>query len=155
MEENREQLFEFRSYQADDVNFIHDSWKKSYYEWGTGHNLLGFSSFDTYHRPIRDKILNNPNVAIVMASAAKDPSTILGWIAVEKPNTSDYTLLHYIYIKASVLGEGIATDLVNRTVHIKPVLYTHSTVKARRIIRDNWRAEKNYFDLWHYTPHLI
>lgn len=148
-------LYRFRPYQPDDVAFIQSSWGHSYYEGGAGHQQLTPQDFHSYHRPIREKALNNPNVAAIVCVTRDAPETILGWILVEKPNQSPYIMLHYLYVKAAVQREGIGSELMKMALPIRPVLYTHSTIKARRIVKENWKAQKNTYDRFHFTPHFV
>lgn len=149
-----EAVYEFRPYVSDDIPFIHSSWGTSYYEGGNGHKQLSPEEFHSYHRPIRERVLSNPNCTAIVCSNKDDPSHIIGWILVEK--SSPYFLkCHFLYVKATFQGNKIARELVKRGLPQRPVLYTHSTMKLRRIIKDNWRAEKNEFERFLFTPHLV
>lgn len=149
------QLFAFRPYVQDDVPFIHSSWGTSYMEGANGHHQLTPDEFHAYHRPIRDRALSNPNCAAIICHATNDFAHIIGWILVEKPSRGSYLKLHYLYTKASFSGHGIATELIKMALPIRPVLYTHATIKARRIIKENWKANKNSFQRWIFCPHLV
>lgn len=153
MDQDKE-LFLFRPYTSDDLNFIHSSWGTSYLEGTQGHKQLKADEFHAYHRPIRDKVLSNPNATAIVCAAKSDPTTILGWILVEK-NEDPYMRLHFIYIKGSFQGNGIAKDLIRLALPIRPVLYTHSTQKARRIMKENWQSSRNDYERWFFCPHLI
>ena len=148
-------LYEFRSYVPDDIPFIQSSWGNSYYVGVSGHQQLSPEEFHSYHRPIRERALSKPNIAAIVCHAKADPSTILGWILVEKPNDLPYLTLHYLYVKASVQGNHLGSELVRMALPIRPILYTHSTTKARRIIKENWKANKEDYARWLFCPHLI
>jgi len=95
-------LYIFRPYTPDDVNFINNSWGNSYYEGSNGHKQLDATEFHAYHRPIRDRALANPNCAAIICASKEDETTILGWILVEKPKDSPYLKLHFLYVKAAL-----------------------------------------------------
>lgn len=148
------ELFSFRPYKPDDVPFIHSSWGTSYYEGNPGHKQQNSDEFHSYHLPIRNKVLNNPKATAIVCAANNDQDTILGWILVEK-NEDPYIKLHYIYVKGALQGNGIAKQLIHMALPIRPVLYTHSTQKWRRIMKENWKANKNDYDRFFFCPHLI
>lgn len=152
---NEAALYTFRPYDPSDLNFINSSWGNSYYEGLNGHKQLDAEEFHSYHRPIRERTLAKSNVTAIVCAAANDSSTILGWILVEKPVASPYMKLHFLYVKAALKGHGIARELVKMALPTRPIIYTHSTAKARSIIRENWKANKNEFDRWFYCAHLI
>ena len=144
----------FRPYNDSDVAFIHSSWGMSYYQGGQGHAQVQPDEFHQYHRPIRDRVLSNPNATAIVCVSKEDPSTILGWILVEK-NQDPYMRLHYLYVKGSLQGEGLGRKLMEMALPVRPVIYTHSTQKARRIMKENWKANKNEYDRFFFCPHLI
>ena len=147
-------LFIFRPYTPDDVNFITNSWGISYLEGTAGHKQLTPDEFHHYHRPIRDKVMGNPNATAIVCASKEDPTTILGWILVEK-NQDPYIRLHYLYTKATFQGEGIATRLMQMALPIRPVIYTHSTSKARRIMKENWKSGREDYSRFFFCPHLV
>ena len=147
--------YSFRPYVPDDVNFIHSSWGSSYHDGVNGHHQLTPDEFHAYHRPIRDRVLSNPNSAAIVCHNKSDPDHIIGWILVEKPARGNYIKCHYVYVKSTFGGEGIATELMKMALPIRPVLYTHLTLKARRIMKENWKANKNTYERFHACHHLV
>lgn len=143
--------FEFRPYVPGDIPFIQSSWGSSYYD-GTGikHDLSP-QEFHEFHRPIREHFLNRPTAAVIVCAWQKDPDTIIGWIAVEKPRKSPGLVLHYIYVKQAFKGEKIAQKLVQMALPMRPIFYTHLTEKANKIMRKN--AED--FTEFIFVPHLV
>lgn len=150
-----DKAYTFRSYVPNDVNFIQSSWGISYFEGTPGHKQLSPEEFHKYHRPIRERALANPNVAAIICQAKNDPDHIIGWILVEKPPETPFMLCHYIYVKSTFHGEGIARELVKIALPIRPVLFTHQTQKSKRIMKENWKAKKNEFDRWFNVPHIV
>lgn len=149
-----EAAYIFRPYTTDDIPFILSSWGSSYFEGTSGHKQLQPDEFHHYHRPIRDRVLSNPNATAIVCVSKDDPSTILGWILVEK-NQDPFIRLHYLYVKGSLQGEGLGNKLLKIALPIRPVIYTHSTQKARRIMKENWKSGKNEYERWFFCPHLI
>ncbi len=150
-----EAAYTFRPYLPTDIPFIHSSWGASYFEGVRGHKQLNEVEFHSHHRPIREKALNNPNCAAIVCCSKNDPDHIIGWILVEKPNESPYIVLHYLYIKNTFQREGIGKELLKAALPIRPVLYTHATDKSKRIMKENWKANRADFDRFFPTPHLI
>lgn len=157
--------YTFRPYVQDDVNFIQSSWGHSYYSGSSYKDLLAPKEFHERHRPIRDRILARPNVAIIVCVSKEYPDTILGWILVEKPPAPPDgfrgIFLHYLYVKEAFKKEHIATELIDLVATpSKLVLYTHITEQAGRIMgelrmKDKASNRKDRFEHFYYEPHLI
>ena len=141
-------MFTYRPYEPQDVNFIQSSWGSSYYKGGEFHKWLTPDTFHNYHRPIREKILSQPTLAIIVCCSSEDKNQIIGWIAVEPLYMTDKFIVHYVYVKQLYKGEGIAKDLFHRSVPHKPIYFSHMTDKAWKILA---KHEGDYF----YSPHLI
>lgn len=152
---DQEAEYSFRPYIQEDIPFIQSSWGISYYAGGRGHQQLDPDEFHKYHRPIRERALSNPNCAAIICVAKSDPSLIIAWILVEKPLDAPYLKLHYIYTKGAFMGQGIASELLNKALPIRPVLYTHRTQKAQRIIKENWKSGKQKYQRFIHAPHLV
>lgn len=143
-------VFSLRPYKPSDVNFIQHSWGSSYYKGADYLDYLSPKEFNEKHRPIREDILKKPNTACIIACDSKDEDLILGWILVEKP-VGNGLLLHYIYVKEAFKGEGISDELLKYALPDKPILVTHMTDRARKIIR----KKKNEFKDYLYAHNLI
>lgn len=139
----------FRPYIAKDLNFIRDSWGKSYYKGGDFSKHLSPEAFHRHHRPIRDGILGRPNLAIIVCASREDNDQLIGWIAVEVLHGTLQLIVHYVYVKQLYKGERIASELFERAVKTRPIFFSHMTDKALRIL-----AKKSKDDFY-YAPHLI
>lgn len=106
-------------------------------------------TFHFYHRPIRDRILEKENVAIIVCSATSDPDQIIGWILVETLHATDKLIVHYVYVKQLYKCEKIASELFGRAVKSRPVFFSHLTDKALRILSKKSKGD------FYYAPHLI
>lgn len=145
-----EDIYILRPHRSSDLNFIQNSWGSSYYKGAEYNSSLSPKEFNLEHRPIREKILNNPNTSVIIACGKVDEDLILGWIIIEKPKTKG-TILHYIYIKEVFKGEGISESLLAQALKAKPILVTHMTDRARKIIK----KKKYFFKDYVFSPETI
>lgn len=135
--------FILRPYRDSDINFIQNSWATSYYKGADFILYLSPKEFNEKHRPIREEILNRPNVAVIVACNSKDEDQILGWIVVEKPRGQGL-ILHYIYVKEAFKKEGVSYELLKKALPEKPILVSHMTDRARKIIGKKKEFFKDY-----------
>lgn len=141
-------MFLFRPYEAQDLNFIRSSWGYSFYDENKTFKSMSPELFHHYHRPIRDRILSQPTLAIIVCCSEKDPDQIIGWIAVEQMPEGETQILHYVYVKALYQKEGVAKELFKRAVLKLPVYYTHLTDSV-------WPYVMKRPQDFKYIPHLI
>lgn len=134
--------FKLRPYCKDDLNFIQNSWGSSYYKGAEFNDVMSPREFNAQHRPIREEILSRPNAAVIIACSKEDEDLILGWILIEKPKEG--LMLHYLYVKEAFKGEGVSTELLKKALIEKPILVTHMTDRARKIIRKKKEQFKDY-----------
>lgn len=139
-----------RPHRASDLNFIQNSWGASYYKGADYVDFLTPNEFNNQHRPIRENLLKRPTTAIIIACDRADEDLILGWVLVEKPKTEGL-LLHYLYVKEAFKGEGVSNELLKKALPEKPILVTHMTDRARKIIKKKHEYFKDYF----YAPETI
>lgn len=140
----------FRPFVKGDLNFVSNSWGSSYYKGASYQKHLTPDEFHKHHRPIRDKFFANPSGAIIVCASKSDENIIIGWAAVEKPE-ANALILHYVYVKQAFKGWGIANELVERALPERPVLFTHLTERAERIM---YSSPNNKFQDFYYCPHL-
>lgn len=143
--------FEFRPYVLDDIPFIQSSWGSSYYAGGSIRTHLSPEEFHDFHRPIREHFFSRPTATAIVCVWKKDPSLIIGWIAVEQPKKSPGMILHYLYVKQAFKHEGVARKLLRMALPTKPVLYTHRTDKAEKLMKKH----DDFFKQYIFAPHLI
>lgn len=141
----------FRPFLLDDLNFISNSWGSSYYKGADNHLFFSPDEFHEHHRPIREKFFDNPRGSVIVCCAKETPSLIIGWIAVEKPKECSGMILHYLYVKQAFKSEGIAKELLKRALPTTPVIFTHLTEKASRILDSKRERFKDYY----FRPHII
>lgn len=139
--------YSLRPYRNDDIPFIQSSWGSSYYQGGGYQRLMSPQLFHHYHRPIRESFFDRPCSSVSIICATEDPSLIMAWLAWEKPEDEDCVILHFLYVKQAFKGEGLAKELLSSFKDQKPILYTHLTEQAEKIIE---KKRLKYF----YCPHL-
>lgn len=138
----------YRPYSESDIPFIRSSWANSYYKGCTNHKDIDPQEFHRMHRLLIDRFFERSNGTVVVVHFENEPDIIMGWIAVEIIST--HMIIHYVYIKNSFKQMGILDNLIKRVnSKNKPIIITHLTDKARRIIQNN----QKYRDC-KYIPHL-
>lgn len=149
MSELETQDLVFRPYTPEDRAFIESSWASSYYSACRIKDLLSPEDFHSFHRPLRERFFNRPNATVIVVSPGDDPFLILGWIAVEVlPNCA---VVHYVYVKSVYRREYmLASQLLVRAVPQGPVLFTHCTPRASKIMAANPERFKHF----RFSPHL-
>jgi len=124
----------YRPYGEDDIPFIRSSWANSYYKGCTDHKAVATEDFHSFHRPLQDRFFKKPTATVIIAHEESEPDIIIGWIAVEVIST--HLLVHYVYIKNTFKGENLLKGIIERVnTKRRPVIITHLTDKARRIIK--------------------
>jgi GNAT superfamily N-acetyltransferase len=145
---NGEAELSYRGATPEDLPFIQSSWGSSYYAGTHAVKILTPDEFHFCHRPLRERFFEQPNTQIIVCTPDDDRWLILGWIATELiPSAS---IIHYVYVKSAFKGQGIARELIKRTVKSSPVIYTHLTERAAKIIS----RKPDKYNTWKYVPHL-
>lgn len=139
----------FRGYTEDDIPFLHSSWGSSYYKGSLANQHLSPEEFHAYHRPIRERFFQKPNATVIVAANPEDSWEIAAWIAVEK--SASALILQYLYVKSAFKGHGVASQLIKRALPSTPILYTHMTERASRIMARNYSKYREF----KHVPHLV
>lgn len=139
----------FRAANPDDLAFVRNSWGSSYFKGTRANKILSPDTFHAYHRPIRERFLSKPNTTVIVCASAEDPWIIAGWIAVEA--IPEALILQYIYVKEAFQRRGIAKQLIKRALPTIPILYTHLTEKAGKIIA----RKHEHMAGFRHVPHLV
>jgi RimJ/RimL family protein N-acetyltransferase len=139
----------FRPHTQEDIPFLHHSWATSYFKGSGASKWLTPKEFHAFHRPIRERFFSKPTGTVIVCSPPDDHWHIIGWIGVEKIHSA--LILQYLYVKESFKGRGIAKELVRRALPTSPVLYTHLTDRASKIM------SKKFIQLsdFKHVPHLV
>lgn len=124
-----------REMNSDDVNFVYNSWLKSFRNSLEAMNQTNEVYYDN-HKNLIEKLLNKSNVNII--HPADDPSHILGFMC------SEGNIVHYIYIKYNYRKLGIAKHLLTSIVSGDTFYITHIT----KNIRDKVDNQKIVYNPW-------
>lgn len=146
-----DKAYTFRPYKKEDLNFISSSWGNSYYMGNACFRILTPDEFHAYHRPIRDRFFSRPTATVIVCVSSSDPDLILGWIALEEIPYCKARILHYIYIKQAFKEEKIAEGLLMFLKTDKPIVYTHLTERATKILKRN----PDKYSGFSFVPHLV
>lgn len=150
MEAEDNETHTFRPYTTTDIPFVQNSWGSSYYKGSSYHTVLTPDEFHAFHKITRDSFFHRPQAAVILCVSKEDPDLIMGWIAVEKPVKSPGIVIHYVYVKQAFKGLGMASALLEKVCGDGPVLFTHLTERANRMMIRNPDKFQDFF----YAPHL-
>jgi hypothetical protein len=141
----------YRSYCEDDIAFIRSSWANSYYKGSSSNKAISPEDFHKFHRPLIDRFFSRETATVIICHAEGEENLIIAWIAVEVLST--HLVIHYVYVKNTFKCEGfhISTKLVEKVnAKNKPIIFTHLTDKAIKIMQSNQQKYKRFI----YIPHL-
>lgn len=137
-----------RPYSVEDLAFIRSSWANSYYDGNKDHKLIPPQDFHNSHRALIDRFFQRPTSTVIIACNPNDINHILGWIAIEiLPSAA---VVHYVYVKQAFKGEKLASKLLSNVPTNKPIVITHMTERASRILAKKYLKYKDF----KYMPHL-
>lgn len=137
----------FRWMEDDDIRFVANSWLKSYRDGGFAGGIPN-TRYYKKHRELIERVRKNGDV--LMVSERGKETKILGWAAYE--DTDDGRVLHYIYVKRSVRGSGIAGSIATILMLNAPPgdgSYSHRTELGRKLASKLRRAG------WVYDPYAF
>lgn len=117
-----------RQANEDDVNFLFNSWLRSFRGSGSLAKGVVNTVYFTEHHKVIEKILKT--AAVYVAVDPEDSKNIYGWVCFEY--IEGVFCLHFAYVKHIYRGLGIATTLLSKSGHdfSKPSIHTHSNDKA-------------------------
>ena len=119
-----------RKANQEDVNFIFNSWLKSFRGSRFAQDMSNTIYFNEHHK-VLERLAKTSE--IIIACADKDPEQIFGYICVEK--IEGVFVLHYIYVKHTYRGMGIAKLLLSAFEREPDTTgcYTHHTRIAEKL----------------------
>lgn len=139
----------FRTHTEEDLPFLHSSWGSSYYDGTQAKKYLNPDEFHAYHRPIRERFFERRTKHITICTPDDDAWHILGWAATEQ--RANCQILHYLYVKSAFKCQGIAEALLKRACPKGPILFTHLTDRAARIMA----KKHSEFEGFIHVPNLV
>lgn len=126
-----------RKVKPGDLNFIFDSWMKSWREskWaGTTPNHLYYN----VQRELIEGLIHRGATLLVVSPAGQD-DIILGWACGEEKDGA--SVLHYLYVKDPFIGFDLDRALLDALPGTKPGFITH------KLTGKEWKA-------WRHTPEM-
>ncbi len=127
-----------------DMNFIYNSWLKSYKNSLIGKTMTN-DVFFTNHKQVISEILNSPLTSIVVAVSPEDNDQILGFACIE--TSPSYNVLHYVYVKFTFRKFGIASSIIDG-------LGGWDRFKFVTHLPKNWKTVSRKHNV-HYNPYLV
>lgn len=130
-----------------DRGFVVDSWRQSYWRAPA---VLGMSrdAFMSEQKTRINRWMGTPGAVLVVAHPVDDDDVIVGWAAAERAAGSTVApeVLHYVFVRRELRGEGIARALVGAMHMQAPVTFTHWSRWLRAAPKETqfnplWRAQ--------------
>ena len=128
-----------------DDGFIYNAWLKSYKDSSCGKTIVS-DIFYSNHKEIVRKLIEDPNVSIVLAVNPDNTSQIYGFAAVE--TTPSVSTVHYVYTKYSFIQLGLARAMISE---VEPDL---SKIKFITHLPRDWREIATKYKVL-YHPYLL
>lgn len=121
-----------RTANEQDVNFIFNSWLKSY-QSSVSAKLLSPTIYFQFHHKVIEQLLQR--CAVVVACQQQDPTQVYGYLVYEV--VDDVPVIHYAYVKHAFRQMGIYSLLLAATTlsSRNQAFYTHETHTALKLIR--------------------
>lgn len=109
---NKDELVTIRDMLPEDKNFILATWLRgTFYGESVYSNMPKSLFMDKYHK-VLEFLLTNPNTKVRVACLKDDADVILGYSVF----TKDSNTLHWVFVKKSWRGIGIARDIVPSSI---------------------------------------
>lgn len=124
-----EHLFNLRAARDDDGNLILSDWLKSFRDSEFAKHMANPVYFSGHQELVKKVLLRS---AVICAVDPNDPNHVFGWICIETRGLTQ--IVHYIYVKKSFRGFGIARKLMT-LVETNPFFYTHKTESSPSIFK--------------------
>lgn len=120
----------FRAALQQDVNFIFNSWLKSYRNSNFSRFISNTIYYAEQHKIIEDLVAANK---VIIACDATDSTQLYGYICAGE--VEGFIVCHYVYVKHTYRNMGIGKELLKQANHdpAKAGLYTHHTKIADRL----------------------
>jgi hypothetical protein len=134
---NLAEVVAFRPMAPGDVNFVLDSWLRSYRESPYAGCIPNNRFFDIMHEAVEGLLARGAKVEV--ACAKHDPDKILGWLCGEIIN--EELCLHFCYVKDPYRRMGLMTELLDRldeTHKEGKRMYTFKTAASKWLPKKWW-----------------
>lgn len=130
-------MIKTRTARKEDVNFIFDSWLKSWRKSKYAGVIPNNLYYSTYRSTIENLVARGAELTV--ACPENNDDHILGWICHEKTSDS-FAVIHYLYVKDPFMKQGIDGLLLDCVGGSKPGFYTFNYAQVANVCRkDGWR----------------
>lgn len=120
--------YNIREAKGSDLNFIYDTWLKSYRNSVLA-SQCGDAVFFSHYRFVIDKLLHDCKPLI--ACLPNDEDVILGYLVAQAPDT-----IHYLFVKEAFRQLGIGNALItHQNLSSDPLTLTHISPFCKYIAR--------------------
>jgi GNAT superfamily N-acetyltransferase len=126
--------FVVRTGNEEDWNFVYATWLRSFKRSSYFAKHIQDALFFENHHKIVEAILRR-GALVRVATPAEDPATILGYLVGEGE------VVHFIYVKKSFRGFGVARSLLSQTSHDSQ--FSHWTYDADYLLKKYPKAVYN------------
>ena len=130
-------ILSIRDVRRSDVPFITSTWLRSFRDEGELCAGIPNTVYYFWHHRLIAQLLSTSYVLV--ACADTDPDLVLGYAVADVPeNAKGVLVVHYLYVKRSARGVGVARALAKALDdHFRPsvILYTHRTRSGKTLAR--------------------
>lgn len=133
----KSELISYRKASVNDTNFILSSWIQGLYHNKTAFSDMEKDTFMKIYNVVLKFLIDELNPNILIACLRDEPDAIIGYSVLSASQTS----VHWVFVRKSWRGIGIAKDLVPKTV----IHATHLTACGRDIIKKQGIIKFNPF----------
>lgn len=138
-------LYQIRSAQPEDVNFILNSWLMSYRHSPFAKGVLKDVYFKKHHEFVKACLARS---AVFCAVSKDDTTQIYGWVCIEPPTGHELTrALHYVYVKHPYRNFGIGSSLLSHVLESEPK-FAFSHLATGKLL--GFLAEKGSYDPYRF-----
>ena len=143
---DEEEVVQVRPGRPSDTNFVTSSWLRSLRAGGRFTAGIPNDVYYQMHHRILELLI--PKSLLLVLCNADDPDQIIAWACVERQ--PEILLLHYVYVKHSLRGNGFMSLLLQQVLDHEAVQFkicTHMTTA--------WDALRPRDRGWVYNPYAL
>lgn len=124
-----------RPARKEDINFIFDSWLKSWRKSRYAGVIPNHLYYATYRATIESLVARGAELKVACHPSNEDH--ILGWSCTEV--TSDgFSVVHYLYVKDCFFNLGVESELLDNLPGEKPGFYTFNYKQVKESLEAKW-----------------
>lgn len=135
-----------RPARTEDINFVFDSWLKSWRKSRYAGVVPNHLYYATYRATIESLVARGAMLTIACHPVNTDH--ILGWICTEQ-TLDGYAVVHYLYVKDPFLKLGVDKELLEAVTGITPGFYTFCYTQVKDALEKEWPGQR-----WQWAPEI-